>query len=255
MIDTDELAGPPGGDAAATAADFDADTHADPDEPSPRFETDALRQRPWRVAKSLLKLRDQVDAFAPRRGKKSDGTIGDAAHAKTDSDHNPWVIDGDMGVVTAIDLTHDPAGGFDAGRLAEAIHHSRDRRVKYVIWNRRIVSSTVQPWVWRPYRGSNPHTTHVHLSVRPEKRCYDDVSPWPVGAPGKDGTLELGDRGPDVAELQKELAKALKRALATDGVFGPATREAVMDFQRRAKLEVDGIAGPKTRAALSEATS
>ena len=70
----------------------------------------------WRVAKSLLKLRDQINAHAPKRSKKSDGYIGDAAHASRSSDHNPWVKDGKMGVVTAADFTHDPAGGFDAER-------------------------------------------------------------------------------------------------------------------------------------------
>src|SRR6185295_11246983 len=139
---------------------------------------------PWRVAKSLLKLRRQVDAKAPRRSKASDGTIGDAAHASRASDHNPWVRDGAMGVVTAMDITHDPANGCDANVLAEAILASQDVRVKYVIWNRRIASSYevngVAPWIWRPYGGTNPHTKHMHLSVLPEKAAFDSEAAWAI---------------------------------------------------------------------------
>lgn len=237
----------------------DAHAHADPEEASPAFDAEALKARPWRVARSLLKLRDQVDALAPKRRKTSDGTTGDAAHASRDSDHNPWVIDGGTGVVTAMDITHDPDRGCDAGRLAKAIQASRDRRVKYVIWNRKIMSSTKAPWTWREYDGTNPHTEHVHVSVRSRKSAYDDATAWRIGSlsdPAKPAqTLRLGDRGLEVVALQKALAEALERSLDADGVFGPATEDAVEDFQRRAKLEVDGIAGPKTMAALRKAAS
>ena len=138
----------------------------------------------WRVAKSLLALRRQVDAKAPRRSKASDGTIGDAAHATRSSDHNPWVRDGAMGVVTAMDITHDPANGCDAGALAESIRSSRDVLVKYIIWNRRIASLSViggvAAWTWRPYGGSNPHSKHVHISVQPEKAAFDSEAAWAV---------------------------------------------------------------------------
>lgn len=138
----------------------------------------------WRVARALLMLRRQVDAFAPRRRKANDGTIGDAAHATRNSDHNPWVRDGSMGVVTALDITHDPAGGCDAGKLAEMILASRDRRVKYVIWNRRIANSAAiggsAAWAWRDYRGSNPHNKHIHVSVQSATAAYDDEARWQV---------------------------------------------------------------------------
>ncbi|MGB8509521.1 MAG: MBL fold metallo-hydrolase, partial [Pyrinomonadaceae bacterium] len=138
----------------------------------------------WRVAKSLLTLRDQVNRRAPHRNKASDGTIGDAAHCQRTSDHNPWVRDGSVGVVTALDITHDPSGGCDANTIAEAIRASRDTRVKYIIWNRHIANSAAigasQPWQWRPYGGSNPHTHHVHISVKPDKASYDSTDAWAI---------------------------------------------------------------------------
>lgn len=136
----------------------------------------------WRVAKSLLKLIDDVNHAAPSRSKASDGTIGDASHQTRDSDHNPWVHDGSMGVVTAADITNDPAHGCDIQRIMDAIIASRDPRIKYMIHNRRIVSSTTSPWVWRPYSGMNPHEKHGHFSVKSDKAHYDSEAPWQIGS-------------------------------------------------------------------------
>lgn len=146
--------------------------------------TRALGAPQWRVAQSLQVLKDQVDRLAPNRSKASDGSIGDAAHASRSSDHNPWVIDGNIGVVTARDITHDPNSGCDANAIAESIKASRDARVKYIIWNKRIASSSPiggQPaWAWRPYNGANPHNKHIHISVLPEKSAYDSTAAWAV---------------------------------------------------------------------------
>ena len=134
----------------------------------------------WRVAKTLIRLREQINEMAPDRSKASDGTIGDAAHASRSSDHNPWVKDGNIGVVTAMDITNDIAHGCDAQALVDALVNSRDPRIKYIIWNRKIVNSRIQPWVWRNYKGINPHTKHFHLSVFPDKALYDSTESWQI---------------------------------------------------------------------------
>ena len=135
----------------------------------------------WRVANSLIQLRNQINILAPTRSKSSDGTIGDAAHASRNSDHNPWVTEGGIGIVTAMDITNDPAHGCDAGQLVDYLVQSRDSRIKYIIWNRRIINSAVSPWVWRQYNGQNPHNKHFHLSVKPEKIFYDNTRNWVIG--------------------------------------------------------------------------
>jgi len=134
--------------------------------------------RPWRLAKSLHTLRAQLDAMAPKRSKAHDGTIGDRAHASRASDHNPSIMDDIHGVVSALDITHDPRGGCDAHALAEHLRLSRDGRVKYVISKGRIFSSVTAPWTWRKYTGANAHTKHVHISVKGDKRHYDGVAKW-----------------------------------------------------------------------------
>jgi hypothetical protein len=141
----------------------------------------------WRLAKSLETLRSQVNAKWPNRDKSSDGTIGDASHQATNSDHNP----NSAGVVTAMDITHDPAHGLDARKLAEALVASRDPRIKYIISNAQIVSSQVSPWQWRPYTGANAHRAHVHISVSGD---YDDTRSWnlgetPVAVPGRNTNI------------------------------------------------------------------
>lgn len=162
----------------------DDNAAATEDRPGAEAAEAAERVASWRVAKALLALRRQVNARAPQRSRASDGTIGDAAHASRSSDHNPWVRDATTGVVTALDITHDPGHGCDAGELAQAIVASRDPRLKYVIWNRRIANSSAigmaAPWAWRDYAGSNPHDKHVHVSVKSHAAAYDDESDWPV---------------------------------------------------------------------------
>lgn len=128
----------------------------------------------WRVAKALLTLRDQVNARFPERDKSWDGTIGDTAHSSRKSDHNP----NEAGVVCAMDITHDPENGVDSYKMAEQLRLGGDSRIKYVISNKKIFSSTQSPWVWRKYSGSNPHDHHVHISVKSPARYYDDTAPW-----------------------------------------------------------------------------
>lgn len=141
----------------------------------------ALGLTPWRIAAALEVLRTEINLMAPQRSKLSDGAIGDAAHATRDSDHNPWVIDQGQGVVTAIDVTHDPVH-CSGQQLADTFQLLKDPRIKYVIWNRQIMSSSISPWTWRPYKGTNPHNKHVHISVLPEKARYDSTQPWRISA-------------------------------------------------------------------------
>lgn len=137
----------------------------------------------WRAARSLDVLLDEINAIAPGRSKVSDGTIGDARHAASDSDHNP----NDADVVTARDFTHDPATGADMHRISRRIVAVAPPALKYLIWNRQIWSRARADEGWRPYRGSNPHTRHMHVSVGrgPDGHStgpYDDTSTWGLRA-------------------------------------------------------------------------
>jgi hypothetical protein len=150
-----------------------------------KFGAIAASLREWRVAESLMQLRNQLNHFAPHRSKVNDGFIGDLSHQGRQSDHNPWVLDGKIGVVTAFDITHDPKGGCGGETIAEGLVKPKDKRIKYIIWNRQIINSEAvgssAPWTWREYRGISPHTEHVHLSVLPVIALYDSGEIWQLG--------------------------------------------------------------------------
>jgi hypothetical protein len=208
----------------------------------------------YRLARSLEHLRAQINAQWPKRNKASDGWIGDAKHASRSSDHNPWVRDGSTGVVTALDITHDPTHGVDGTAIAEVVKD--DPRVKYVIWNRRIWNAA-KGKQWRGYTGTNPHTKHIHVSVKSDKASYDSDKPWQLGditavpqavevppSPTKPTVKQGSKNGAVVRDLQALLGVEI------DGKFGPKTKEALISFQKATGLVPDGIAGPYTWDAL-----
>lgn len=68
-------------------------------------------------------------------------------------------------------------------------------------------------------------------------------------------TLKIGDKGGQVGVLQKWLNKYDKSNLTVDKSFGPKTRKAVINFQKKHKLKPDGSVGPKTRAKMKSLTA
>lgn len=63
-------------------------------------------------------------------------------------------------------------------------------------------------------------------------------------------TLTQGSTGPSVQLLQLALNRAGYGPLATDGLFGRITRQALIRFQSAMGLRSDGIAGPATHRAI-----
>lgn len=106
----------------------------------------------------------QATAISPSRKKASDGLLPSAAHLRQNpnSDHNTGY---------AVDLTHDPKHNIDCAEIFKQLQ--KDPRVKYLIFNHRI---------WTPqqgvdiYTGSNPHTSHIHISIN--DKCGNDTSAW-----------------------------------------------------------------------------
>lgn len=158
-----------------------------------------------RPAKSLTILLSEVNTRFPNRSKVSDGMLGDAAHATRDSDHNPWVKDGNVGVVTAVDITEDSAPGVPeiADLIVETLVERHDPRVKYIIhegliW-RSYAKSGIPAWHPAPYDGPNGHFHHCHVSVWDSKALYDSTVTWGIWpAPKEDRVMTRGPH-PDAA--------------------------------------------------------
>ena len=116
----------------------------------------------WKLAAAAATLRDQVNKAYPKRDRSSDGTIGDQAHKRRISDHNP----DKSGYVMALDLDEDgwPAHTF-ADQLIEYVRKSGDKRIRNVVYEGRVASGTYaeQLWVWRSAPGLG-HAHHIHIS-------------------------------------------------------------------------------------------
>ena len=121
----------------------------------------------WHLSLAAERLREEINTLWPNRDKRSDGSKGDAAHAKRVSDHNP---DPKTGVVRAIDVDED-LWGVDgsnpqaANRLCRELIKiaKKDKRLKYIIFEGNIWSKTFL-WIKRPYKGVNSHQHHIHIS-------------------------------------------------------------------------------------------
>jgi hypothetical protein len=145
----------------------------------------------WHLAPCLVALVRDADAVAPNRVRVSDGTIGDQYHAARTSDHNP----DSTGVVSALDLTHDPVHGFDTWKIARmiaaAIEDGEEKRVKYLISGdptRRgdLIFHNVGPhWQWdpSPYTNGTHVGHHLHVSVVADATQRSNIQQWPIYQP------------------------------------------------------------------------
>lgn len=162
------------------------------------------------LAPTLVTLIDEIDARAPKRNRKSDGSIGDRAHQSRTSDHNP----DSRGVVRALDVTDDP-DHFDPDDFAEVLIARRDPRIKYLISDGRVCtsydSSKGPAWTWRKYTGPNGHFAHLHISTL--SSADNDTATWfpaatPAPAPAPE-PIEDDD-------MEEALIKACYAAVGVD---------------------------------------
>lgn len=62
--------------------------------------------------------------------------------------------------------------------------------------------------------------------------------------------VKLGDKGTVIKNIQIALNSYFGKNLVEDGVFGPQTKKAVIEVQKKLNLNEDGIFGPETAKAL-----
>ena len=141
----------------------------------------AMAGRSWRPAPVLATLRAEIDVGWPNRSTASDGFIGDQRHQLRKSDHRP----DEDGYVRAWDVTNDTHAGPSLELLAAFLRDvgaSGSQRLAlggYVIFDRKIASAVTE-WRWRPYKGENPHMTHLHVSCSHEPEFYKITRLWHV---------------------------------------------------------------------------
>lgn len=139
----------------------------------------------WQLAAALITLEQQANTLAPDRSKASDGSIGDQSHANRNSAHNSKPF------VHALDLTHDPAGGFDARAFEEALARAciaGERRIKGIGgYNTKTNSERwfalrdgVWSWIDQDLHGAS-HKTHTHVEVN--ELADHDARPFAINTP------------------------------------------------------------------------
>ena len=185
----------------------------------------------WELAAVLIQCEREADELAPNRSKASDGSIGDQSHANRKSKHNSKPF------VHALDLTHDPAGGFDAvvvaDRIAQRCAAGLETRISGIgsyNWSTNserwfACRDGVWSWIDQDLHGAS-HRTHMHLECNASGDR--DGSPLHIAPqlidPGDDGMPKLVQR--------KDPDGAGRRPIAvTDGIFrndlGPTELAAV----------------------------
>lgn len=235
-----------------------------------------------RVATCLNVLRDEIKKRWPNRDTRSDGALGDQAHAVRKSDHNP----NEDGVVRARDFDED---GMDAPwvvehlRLLGALGDRRLYPTGYIIYERRITGagSTQARWnTWRRYTGTNPHDKHFHVSCTQTKgkAGYDSDAAWGIAGghalqPTEASVFNIGSEGHAVEFIQSALNWLAPYRISDKGTKGGRvpvtgkydgkTKTAVREFQRfcnqflvyigrEPNVTEDGIVGPQTLQLMSE---
>lgn len=199
----------------------------------------------WRTALALDDYRNAINARFPNRSKASDGTIGDNQHAGqgSDSDHNPWIVRGGVGVVRAFDLTHDPAHGVNCSHLSDLLFdmaRAGDRRLRnggYIIFDSYISNAD---WSgWHAYTGSNPHSSHMHVSFSTDR--FDDRGDWSPALPA-------APKPPAPPTLEEIMGQIISKI---DGkVMSPEEAIAFVDFHVNAIRDTQKAQGEKLDAIL-----
>lgn len=229
----------------------------------------------WKLATPLAELLAEVNVAYPNRSKKSDGTIGDARHARTNSRHN--IHGGDSKYdkyVEAIDITDDPRNGYDAHAHCRRVAQNPPKCIDNIISKGEIWNEEDG---WVKYDGENGHWKHVHYDIKNgyenasnyNWRVRPNVIPPPIPAQtipnanqqlllemaftiavSKQQILRKGSKGTAVIWLQHGLNALTGSKLTADGDFGASTDQVVRNLQRYFGMPVDGIVGPKTWSLL-----
>ncbi|MDK7749198.1 peptidoglycan-binding domain-containing protein [Brevibacterium sp. UMB10442] len=231
----------------------------------------------WHLAPSLEKLRDEVNALWPSRSKTHDGTIGDRAHSARRSDHNPNA----RGSVNAIDIT---AKGINVTQLIDAA--KRHPSVRYIIHAGKIYNRDIGNFRPRAYHGSNPHNSHVHISIYQRRSAENDRRAWGIskstskapakkpaprkqagkapafplpaghwyGPESKNSRNHSGYWEKDRAGIKQWQTQMKRRGwrINPDGYYGAQSYRVCKAFQKEKGLRVDGGVGIATWKATWE---
>jgi hypothetical protein len=233
----------------------------------------------WKMVPALDEGRDQLDKRFTKRSKKAEGGIGDEAHRKRTSSHNPDDASGIKAEHNDWDGIHEVrARDFDKNlndakgvtmevvvqSWIKALRAGRMKWIRYIIYAGRVWHRR-DNFVTRTYTGSNKHFDHAH--VNSDFNNYADTvknTDWELDKVGvKPPSKPPAPKPPTSAHPQipvngKLDTKTVKRlqgllGLPPTGKMDNKTVKRVQTVLHNAvdhRLSIDGDLGPKTISAL-----
>jgi hypothetical protein len=152
------------------------------------------------------------------------------------------------GAFQILGSNHIAAGFDDVESFCRAMSQGEDEQlqafVNFVKANHLDDELRRHDWAGfaRGYNGPAFRKFEYDTKLRAAYNFHASVTPRSDQSPRR--TLKMGFHGDDVERLQEKLG------VPSDGDFGPATKKAVIAFQKGEGLQADGIAGQLTLDAL-----
>jgi hypothetical protein len=178
----------------------------------------------WKVVPNLEEARHQLDEEFPHRDHESDGGIGNEAHARETSSHNPdksgsaeWKDGDSKNEVRARDFDKDLKDPSVTMEMVVQLWVKLARAgvlwwVRYIIFNGRIWHKR-DGFKTRTYTGKNKHDKHVHVNSDFTQKA-DEVT----------GTnWRLKDLRKKPAPSKPAPKPSVAKTLRVDGNLGPET--------------------------------
>lgn len=234
----------------------------------------------WKVVPCLDEARDQLNDRFKKRKKAAEGGIGDTAHQKETSSHNP---DDESGVAAE----HNDHDGVHEVRARDFDKNLMDKDVsmedvvqlwvklarqgtlwwvRYIIYNGRIWHKDHGNFETRVYTGSNKHKDHAHVnSDFTQKADTVTGTNWHLANLKKGTAASTPSKAPQLdvdGQLGLNTIKAWQRRMKTpvDGKISTPKSDLIHAVQAYLNtkhvvtplLKVDGELGPNTIGALQK---
>ena len=198
---------------------------------------------PIGISECVRTVAEQDALYA--KGRTKSGSIVTNAKGSTYSSLHQWGIAFDFYLIKDVDgdgQTKDDAYNDSKGDFKRVGKFAKQLGLE---WGGSWTSIVDKPHLQLPYWGSGSATIRAKYG-NPSK--FDDY--WYPNKPTS--TVKQGSCRDDVLWVQIQICKLTNINLVPDGIFGPKTADAILQYQRMLGWDGTGRAGTKTINALAK---